>query len=620
MSRHRTTARLLLLAAIIGLTAGPAAARVDPGAPAKRSAATSPTERGVGAGRGQRMIFPVLGKARYTNDFGDPRPQGRHQGIDIVAPRKSLAVAAEAGSVKYHVTSARAGCMLYLNGDSGTTYLYIHLNNDLGMTNDNKGRCAPGIAFAPGLKSGARVAAGEPVGFVGDSGAAEGSDRAVAQGQRARSPDRGVQGAGVQPGRPGYGPEAERHQPGGVPRRFAVDRDRHGGGDPGRGEASDRLDRDRAGHARRAARQAGSADGRARPAFPLAADEPRLALLGERRQAFPCVLGGEELAEPVRLAREVLCMLAGERTVDRLLRGIERQRALRGELHGQLHHARQELVGLGDAVDEPALERLVGVDGASGQDQLLREAERGGAREPLGAAPAGDDPEVDLRLAELRLRRRVAQVARERELAAASEREPVDRRDRRLGHRLEQPRRLVTELTPGLRLVDVQPAHVLDVRAGDEGAIPGAGEDDHACVGVLRELAEAVAERLERLDVERVERVLAVDGDDRDAAFLPDDDQLTGTLARRNSTISPIGAPGVKTSATPWRFSSSESARGIVPPTTTTTSSAPFSFRPSRIFGTSVMCAPERIEIPTASASSWIAVSTICSGVWCRPV
>ena len=35
--------------------------------------------------------------------------------------------------------------------------------------------------------------------------------------------------------------------------------------------------------------------------------------------------------------------------------------------------------------------------------------------------------------------------------------------------------------------------------------------------------------------------------------------------------------------------------------------------------GTSVMCAPERIDSPTASASSWMTVSTICSGVWCRP-
>ena len=74
-------------------------------------------------------------------------------------------------------------------------------------------------------------------------------------------------------------------------------------------------------------------------------------------------------------------------------------------------------------------------------------------------------------------------------------------------------------------------------------------------------------------------------------------------------------APGVKISATPWLFSSAASSSGIVPPTTTSTSSAPFSFNPSRMRGTSVMCAPERIEIPTASASSWIAVSTICSGV-----
>jgi hypothetical protein len=174
MSRHRTTARALLLVAILGLTAGPAAAIPDPGFLPKRSTSTSPTDKTVGGTDGKRIIFPVLGKSRYTNDFGAPRPQGRHEGIDIVAPKKSLAVAAEAGKVKFWVTSARAGCMLYLYGDSGTTYLYIHLNNDLTMGNDNRGRCAPGIAFAPGLKSGQRVAAGEPVGFVGDSGDANG--------------------------------------------------------------------------------------------------------------------------------------------------------------------------------------------------------------------------------------------------------------------------------------------------------------------------------------------------------------------------------------------------------------------------------------------------------------
>ena len=170
MRRRRTTARGILLLAIVGLTAGPAAAIPDPGYLPKRAASALTGNQQVG----KRMIFPVLGKARYGNDFGAPRHQGAHQGIDIMAPRKALALAAEAGRVKFHIASANAGCMLYLHGNSGTTYLYVHLNNDRGMTNDNQGRCAPGIAFAPGLKSGQKVAAGEPVGFVGDSGDANG--------------------------------------------------------------------------------------------------------------------------------------------------------------------------------------------------------------------------------------------------------------------------------------------------------------------------------------------------------------------------------------------------------------------------------------------------------------
>ena len=88
---------------------------------------------------GKRLIFPVLGKFRYGNDYGDPRGQGAHQGIDIMAPRKSLALAAEPGRVKFHITSSRAGacCTSTAQRDD----LLIHLNNDLGMTNDNRGGC-----------------------------------------------------------------------------------------------------------------------------------------------------------------------------------------------------------------------------------------------------------------------------------------------------------------------------------------------------------------------------------------------------------------------------------------------------------------------------------------------
>jgi hypothetical protein len=102
------------------------------------------------------------------------RGSSRHGATDIMAPKRALAVAAEAGRIKFHTTSARAGCMLYLYGRSGTTYLYIHLNNDLTLGNDNRGRCVPGVAYFPGLRDGAQVQAGEPVGYVGDSGDADG--------------------------------------------------------------------------------------------------------------------------------------------------------------------------------------------------------------------------------------------------------------------------------------------------------------------------------------------------------------------------------------------------------------------------------------------------------------
>jgi len=121
-----------------------------------------------------RIVFPVVGKVQYTNDFGAPRYQGSHEGNDIMAPRRALAVAAEPGKIKFWTHSGAAGCMLYLYGKSGTTYLYIHLNNDLTNRNDNRGKCVAGTSYAPGLKDGQKVAAGQLIGFVGDSGDANG--------------------------------------------------------------------------------------------------------------------------------------------------------------------------------------------------------------------------------------------------------------------------------------------------------------------------------------------------------------------------------------------------------------------------------------------------------------
>ena len=120
----------------------------------------------------EHIIFPVIGRVQYVDDFGAPRGNGRHQGNDIMAPKKSPAVAAEAGKVKYWTTSGAAGCMLYLYGESGTSYYYIHLNNDLTARNDNRGKCVKGVAYT--VKEGAKVAAGQQIAYVGDSGDANG--------------------------------------------------------------------------------------------------------------------------------------------------------------------------------------------------------------------------------------------------------------------------------------------------------------------------------------------------------------------------------------------------------------------------------------------------------------
>jgi hypothetical protein len=161
MTRHRTTARgasLLILTALAG-----AAAVASSGAAPK-----------PGLIDGSSIVFPLIGDYAYGNNYGDARAQGRHAGIDIErVPWRTPVVAAEGGRVKWWTTSARAGCMLYLYGKSGTTYLYIHLNNDLTEKSEDRGGCKLGVAYA--VEDGAKVTAGEQIAYVGDSGDAEGN-------------------------------------------------------------------------------------------------------------------------------------------------------------------------------------------------------------------------------------------------------------------------------------------------------------------------------------------------------------------------------------------------------------------------------------------------------------
>lgn len=161
MTAHRLKTRSILLAITVAAMVG---------APAHGARTRHAS---VGAAP-QTIVFPVVGRVSYSDDFGAPRPQGGHPGNDILAARHAPVVAAEAGRVVFWTTSPSAGCMLYLHGQSGTTYQYIHLNNDLTRRNDNRGSCVAGVAYAAGLEDGDEVWAGELIGYVGDSGDADG--------------------------------------------------------------------------------------------------------------------------------------------------------------------------------------------------------------------------------------------------------------------------------------------------------------------------------------------------------------------------------------------------------------------------------------------------------------
>src|ERR1700694_2261366 len=83
---------------------------------------------------------------------------------------------------------------------------------------------------------------------------------------------------------------------------------------------------------------------------------------------------------------------------------------------------------------------------------------------------------------------------------------------------------------------------------------------------------------------------------------------------------SDVGVPGPKSLPVPCPSSAVMSSAGIIPPPVSSTSWRPAASSSLRTRGNSVMWAPDRIESPTTSTSSWIAAWAIISGVWCNPV
>ncbi len=108
------------------------------------------------------IVFPLIGKCRWFDDYNVNRGNFRHTGIDIRAPKMTPIVAPFSGiiGVKVHT--------FWIYGDNGWAMLGTHLNDDTPGTND--GANARDYMFAPDIEPNGRVFAGQFIGYVGNSG------------------------------------------------------------------------------------------------------------------------------------------------------------------------------------------------------------------------------------------------------------------------------------------------------------------------------------------------------------------------------------------------------------------------------------------------------------------
>lgn len=161
--RKRLGFVLMVVVALLA-TALPAAARTM--APEARTAV-------------RPVIFPVIELQRYRDNWQECRDGCRrlHEGIDVFGPRHSPLVATRDATVVRAVSVASQGGIygnnVLLRDADGWYYSYSHLNNDNFGTDD--GRAPRQSILGPGIQEGAKVQAGQIIGYVGDSGNSEGS-------------------------------------------------------------------------------------------------------------------------------------------------------------------------------------------------------------------------------------------------------------------------------------------------------------------------------------------------------------------------------------------------------------------------------------------------------------
>ncbi len=125
------------------------------------------------------ITFPTDPRATFIDDYDQPRSGDRtHAATDLIGEKMWPVYAAVGGTVTW-IPGAQGeaqpsyGYMIRIAGDDGRTYSYVHLNDDTPGTSDGAG--GPEHAYASGLREGSTVTRGQLIGYLGDSGNADGT-------------------------------------------------------------------------------------------------------------------------------------------------------------------------------------------------------------------------------------------------------------------------------------------------------------------------------------------------------------------------------------------------------------------------------------------------------------
>jgi murein DD-endopeptidase MepM/ murein hydrolase activator NlpD len=101
------------------------------------------------------MTCPVAGPVSFVDSWGAPRSGHTHQGVDMMADYGTPLVAITSGTISYSAYDGSGGNMIFLDGDDGNSYWYMHNQEN--------------------LVSSGHVSVGQQIATVGDTGNAAGT-------------------------------------------------------------------------------------------------------------------------------------------------------------------------------------------------------------------------------------------------------------------------------------------------------------------------------------------------------------------------------------------------------------------------------------------------------------